>query len=294
MAFTGIAALVAGEAVTAAVVLAAVTEVGMIMTVVGAATGSEDLMKLGGILGIVGGVGGAINGAMSGAAGAGAPAGAMTEAADAANAANAADGFGTMGIDGGALGAADTGAALAHGEVAGSNVIQQVGSAPAETAATNYGVPASNTPAPLDTNLAQNAATAPAERGIIGQPAQNIAETGVNVASPSAPGATLDNSMLLNGDGARINNASAYTPAGQSAALGGSQPSGGFFDKVSGLWKSMDGRTQSTLIGTAASMFSGAQQQSNIDKKLALERDRVNQTSYGSAVPRFSIINGRG
>lgn len=66
MAFTGIAAVASGT-VTTATVLAAVAEVGMVMTVVGAVTGSKSLMKIGGVLGLVGGVGGLINGAASGA-----------------------------------------------------------------------------------------------------------------------------------------------------------------------------------------------------------------------------------
>ncbi len=68
MAFTAIGSLIAGAAVETAVVLAAITEVGIAMTVVGAVTGSKSLMKIGGVLSLVGGVGGMINGAMSGAA----------------------------------------------------------------------------------------------------------------------------------------------------------------------------------------------------------------------------------
>lgn len=68
MAFSAVAALVAGEAVTTTLVLSAMAEIGTAMTIVGAATGSKSLMKVGGVIGLVGGVGGMINGAMSGAA----------------------------------------------------------------------------------------------------------------------------------------------------------------------------------------------------------------------------------
>ena len=68
MAFTAVTALVAAETVNAAMVLAAVAQIGTAMTIVGAVTGSKDLMKLGGTMALVGGIGGMAAGAMSGAA----------------------------------------------------------------------------------------------------------------------------------------------------------------------------------------------------------------------------------
>ena len=68
MAFTAVTALVAAETVTATMVLAAVAQVGTALTIVGAVTGSKDLMKLGGTMALVGGIGGMAAGAMSGAA----------------------------------------------------------------------------------------------------------------------------------------------------------------------------------------------------------------------------------
>jgi hypothetical protein len=79
MAFPAVAALIAGAEATAAVVLAAVTEIGVTMTVVGAVTGSKDLMKIGGVMSLVGGIGGMVAGA-SGAAASTATTGALTEA----------------------------------------------------------------------------------------------------------------------------------------------------------------------------------------------------------------------
>lgn len=73
MAFTSIAALAAGEAATATLVLGAVSEVGLAMTVVGAVTGDKTLMKVGGVMGLVGGFGGMMAGAASGAAAAAGP-----------------------------------------------------------------------------------------------------------------------------------------------------------------------------------------------------------------------------
>jgi hypothetical protein len=61
-------------------VLAAVTEVGLTMTVVGAVAGSNDLLKIGGVLSLVGSVGGMIAGAGTAAAGE-AAAGALSDSA---------------------------------------------------------------------------------------------------------------------------------------------------------------------------------------------------------------------
>lgn len=109
MAFAAIGALFSGAAVTATTVLAAVSQIGTIMSVVGAVTGNKSLMKIGGVMGLVGGVGGLINGATSSAASAGADAlastatdvaadvsaGAATEAANAA-AGGVTEGLGAM------------------------------------------------------------------------------------------------------------------------------------------------------------------------------------------------------
>lgn len=281
MAFVGISAIMAGT-VTTVTVLAAVAEVGMIMTVVGAATGNEDLMKLGGVLGIVGGVGGMINGAMSGATGAAAEAGMggaqkIGEGGFGQAAADSAVGAGVeSGVTGAVAGETSMSAARSAIGEGGFSATMPSG-AIAQTPMDPLLSTGQIAPAPaLDMNPAQTAATSNRE-GIIGQVGtpsvtpQDVSVAGVTVNAPTTGGV--------------------QTP---TVTAPGSQPLGkaGEASGFSGFWKSLDPRTQSTLIGTGASMFSGAQNQSNIDKKLALERDRVNQTSYGSAVPRFSIING--
>jgi hypothetical protein len=68
MAFTSIAALASGAAATTTLVLGAIAEVGLAMTVVGGVTGNKSLMKVGAVLGLVGGIGGMINSAASGTA----------------------------------------------------------------------------------------------------------------------------------------------------------------------------------------------------------------------------------
>lgn len=99
MAFTSIAALVGGQAVTAGLVLGAIAEVGLAMSVVGAVTGNKGLTKLGGVLGLVGGIGGLVNGAVSGGA---AAAGTVESIESAASMADAAYG-GAAGMEGAQL-----------------------------------------------------------------------------------------------------------------------------------------------------------------------------------------------
>lgn len=63
-----VAAVFVAEVLTSAVVFAAIAEVGLVLTVVGAVTGNSTLTKIGGVLGIVGGVGGLVSGLGSTAA----------------------------------------------------------------------------------------------------------------------------------------------------------------------------------------------------------------------------------
>lgn len=60
MAFSAVGALVGGAAASTTLVLGAIAEVGMTMSVVGAVVGDKKLMKIGAVLGVVGGVGGMI------------------------------------------------------------------------------------------------------------------------------------------------------------------------------------------------------------------------------------------
>lgn len=69
MAFSAIAALATATTVTVPMVLAAMAQVGTIMSVVGVVTGNKDLVKLGGAIGLVGGIGGLVAGAAGAATG---------------------------------------------------------------------------------------------------------------------------------------------------------------------------------------------------------------------------------
>lgn len=62
MAFTGVVALASAETVTAAMVFAAVAEVGTAMSIVGAVTGDKTLASLGGVMALGGAAGGFLSG----------------------------------------------------------------------------------------------------------------------------------------------------------------------------------------------------------------------------------------
>lgn len=177
MAFTGITALVSaastGAAVTATMVMAAVAEVGLALTVVGAVTGNEKLTKIGGAMSLIGGVGGMIAGAAGGAAGAAAAEAGLGEAATTA-----------------ALETASAEAAAAYGGTAGAE---------AATAELVSGMEAAaSTGADLATTAASSAPQGIVESAIkpietAAQPAQSMqvaqqpAQTVNDISTPQAP-----------------------------------------------------------------------------------------------------------
>jgi hypothetical protein len=192
MAFAAVGALVAGQAATTALVLAAVTEVGLAMTVVGTLTGSKSLVKIGGVLSLVGGVGGMIAGASSGAAGAALSESATGSALEAASAE-------AMGAYGGAAAAeasqvAGLSAMGAEGAVAGmgADVASMAGEALAtlgETAATvTEALPAAVDvvkAAPMEAvSEAASTAVASAPEPLIGQQSSNFLGEGVKSGVP--------------------------------------------------------------------------------------------------------------
>lgn len=118
MGFTAVVGLAAGTtAVTTVTVLAAVAEIGLALSVVGAVTGSKDLMKIGGMMSLVGGVGGMV-------ANAGAAAGGAAGSAAAAESAITGEAaFGGYAAEAGSAAAAEAGisAGAAAGESAGAS-----------------------------------------------------------------------------------------------------------------------------------------------------------------------------
>lgn len=265
---------------TAATIVTVMTAIGTVMTVVGAVTGNKTLMKIGGIIGIVGAVG-AIGSMASGAAAAGAAGSTGASAA------------GSVAVD--AMGPALESSLYAAPLNVGSQSISYAGAVPAAMAMPAEVIQQAAL-SPVD-SIAQTVTSAPtadingldasayqptitaapdaltptaAPDGVIAQtPGVNsIASTGVNVQAPTAPGVQQ-----------------AGVPAGNTGS--------NMFGKVGQMWDGMGERGKSQMIGTAASMFSGAQGAANNKKQMEMAQQKLNQTSYGSAIPRLSIINRR-
>lgn len=271
MAFTAVGALVAGEtAVTATLVLSAVAEVGVAMTVVGAVTGSKDLMKIGGILGLVGGVGGMIAGGMSAAGG----------AAGVGEAGWGAD----LGAE--ALSGATADAAMGAAE---SGVVSSAVTPSAVSAEplADLGVP---TPNPTDMRIASGTQTTPS--GTIASEMQ-AGPTVNDISTPSGPqgpqGPQAPSSPADNPLDQRLANGTATSPGNAPRTSGSFWKS--FSDFANNNKTLFSGGMQ--LLGGA---MKGASDASMWDQKMALEQQRLAQTSHGSEVanfaPRTGVING--
>lgn len=280
MAFAAVGALFAGGAVTAATVLSAVATIGTTLSVVGMVTGSKSLMKLGGMLGLVGGIGGMIAGAAGGAA-----AGAAASAAEGAGSAAGFVGEGAasgVGAWDGALGAASSGAESAAGGIIQSTM----GGPPAGVGpdlASGSVMPdlAAN---PTDMRLAAGTQTSP---GMMEVGAQGGGTQFSNLGGGEAP------------TGAQGPATPAETPnptdmrleAGtQQSPYGPSQDSGSFWSSFSQF-----ADKNKTLFNSGMQVVGGAMKGANErdmwNQKMALHRDQFNRAnSYGQFAP--GIIQG--
>jgi hypothetical protein len=268
MAFPAVAALIAGAEATAAVVLAAVTEIGVTMTVVGAVTGSKDLMKIGGVMSLVGGIGGMVAGA-SGAAASTATTGALTEAGtEAALEAASAEAMagGTVAQD------AMTETLLSEMAPAGGIVQGAQAAAPvAQTAAQNI-APQVAQAAP---QTAVPQAVVPAATDVAGAQAPMGAQAPIGAQAPAGPGDPgwgLDLGQATNG-----------------APL----DSNSFFSKFSAF-----AEKNKTLMNTGTQLLGGALKGASEadmwDQKMGLERDRQNRANgVGTFAPTTrGIVTG--
>jgi hypothetical protein len=286
MAFTAVAAIISGAEVTATLVLAAATEIGTAMTVIGAVTGNKDLMKIGGAIAMVGGVGGLINGAVSGAAGAaaeGATAGGTAESIDAA--ASMAD--------------------AAFGGAAAGEAAQQAGISQMEAAAGQAG----NVGADLATNVAAPAVQAPIQATAPTATGSGIVGSAVEAPAPTLQAPEVGAPMGPAGAQAPITPAD-YDVGGRfgpdNLDVGGGlnpgsapQDSTSFFNNFS-TWANKNKTLLSSGMQLAGGALKGANDGRMWDQKMQLERDRLAQTSHGSEVGIFAprvnatpgIING--
>lgn len=261
------------EGATAAVILTAVAEVGVTLTVVGTVTKSPELTKLGGAMSLVGGVGGIINGLSTGAIGAAAAGAGEGAAADAA--ATGAE-AGWSGIASDAVTGVDAAAAPAI-DFAG-NAASAVGSA-----ATAPGLAASNS---LDSFLgAPAASSASGVPGIVPNASGTVA-TATDTSSPFL------NEYGLPSGGATDKVLGAQSPLGvQSLTTPADDLMGQMKSKVGAAWDGLGPQGKAELLKSVLAMPGGIQNQKNVEAGLAIQQQKANQSSYGSQVPTFGIIN---
>jgi hypothetical protein len=284
MAFTAVAALVGGAEVTATLVLAAAAEVGTAMTVIGAVTGSKDLMKIGGTIALVGGVGGLINGAMT------------------AGAAGAAEGAAGAAVDPAAYAGASADASAAN-YVSAADAMSD-----AATAGASNGIIGSEVAAPMAADTATTALQAPAQElaqaapstqaaGAPGAPttaADTITQGAPNVSGPAgaqAPNTPYDISLDPNSTPTdlRLNAGTQAAPMSSSS----------YWSNI-GNWINNNKTLFSSGLQLAGGALSGMNQRGMWDEKMQLERDRLAQTSHGSEIGNFAprvsatpgIVNG--
>lgn len=257
---------------TLAAALTAVATVGTAMTVVGVVTHSKELTKIGGIMALVGGAGGLVNGALTATAGAAAGAGAAEGAAAASAAGSAEAGWAGMAGD-----------AVAGINSAGLAPIAFDGASAAASGAASAapGLAASNS---LTSFLGTPASSASGVSGLVPDASGSIA---TDVSSP------FTNEYGLPSGGATDKALGVTGPMGiQDLAT---PADGGLMaqmkSKLGAAWDDLGPTGKAEMLKSVLAMPGGIQNQNNIESQLAIQQQKANQTSYGSAVPTFGIIN---
>lgn len=251
------------EVGTVAAALSAVATTGMVLTGVGLVTKSKELTRIGGVMSVVGGIGGLVNGALTATAtGAAADAGAAA-AGDAATGA-AGDTLVTGASDalsGTAAGASNTTSGI-------MNAVQNAGKTGFDLTSPNFGV---------DTSLMSGASGTLPTTGV------NTFSGAVQAATPTlgpATGQTLDDYV------ANLGPQGVATPAGDAG--------GSWLDdlktKMGSQWDALSPIAKAELMKSALAVPGAIQAQKNNAKALDLQQQRLAQTSHGSEVPAFGII----
>ena len=286
MAFAAVGALIGGTAaVTAATVLAAVAEVGMALSVVGAVTGSKDLMKIGGVMSLVGGIGGMVAGAAGGAAATGGElAGAWSGVGEniPAAATNSAIEDAVVSGMGGAEGPALTGLG---GEMAAGPVAEM---ATAPTSIVNpppmqQAVQATQSVAPPTTmgQPLQPQATGPG--GPVGAQAPAMTQAPPGAQAPGQPVSPYDIDTISASEGVASGTAAPQT-------------SQGYFGRFS-QWAEKNKTLFSSGMQLAGGAFKGLSERAMWDEKMENDRQALALRSHGSEVARFQprgIVAGAG
>lgn len=275
MAFTAVGALIAGEAVTATLVLSAVAEVGMALTVVGGVTGSKDLMKIGAAMSLVGGVGGMIAGATSGAAGAAGAAG--EAAAGSAMDAAAAEAL-TAGASDAAINATTDGLLADISGQAASSALPATQMAGLEAPAINNpsAFTAPQTPSQTlqsDLNVTPDSTATVTPNETAGQGAKDVMTPADANANANANDVLLQNKAV-------------------SSPMNAPESSGNFFSRM-GKFANDNKTLFSAGLQLAGGALKGANDTKMWNEKMAFQREQAARAnSVGNFAPRAGIIAG--
>lgn len=276
---------------TAAVIMTAVSEVGMAMTVVGGLTGNKDLMKVGGVLGIAGGIGGAAAGGLFGDTVAGAVngsigSGATNLAGDTLKA--ALDGTTDFGANS-ASGALDL-SSLGSGESGTLDAALNSGgnlSSPTLAAATDA-TGASSPSGFLDGAGGTNQIADPSQAlGTTPTPGAAVAPT-----TGAPPPATVSTGAPASVSDGSLTSSASYDPS-TATRLSDFQPGGknyvqnGLFDSAKQWMSGLPPQAQAEILKAAMAVPGGIQAQTNKAQELAIQQQRVNQTGFGSSVTNY-------
>lgn len=276
MAFVATAALITGEAAGVVAVVAAAAEIATFMTVAGAVTGNEDLMKIGGAIGLAAGVGGLAAGAI-GAAG--------TEVAGSALAdsgwSSAMDTAGDAGLSS-ANQLADSGLQDAVSKNVNPELTGLGDNAPSTITGTGLPAPEEALKAPTAQATGAEAVQSPQQVGTAN------ADTDVNMAratdSVDANAAKLDVSSPADiadpyaNETAKLNRQDIASPAGT-----GKQPAGSYLDSFLSF-----AEKNGKLLNTGATLLSGGMSGMQKAKQAQQEMDYKNRVfARASEIPAF-------
>lgn len=289
---------------TVASVLGAIAAVGAVTSVVGVVTGKQNLVKIGGELGLVGGLGSLAAGALGGAAAAGAASGAGVAEGAAAGAASdvAGEQFAlSQGMDAAGSGFGSGAANAASGATGIINSAQTATSAapaaPAASAIDSAAPLASGAqPPPIDSSLAGIDGTGAqgANPSAVTQAGNPVASAGQAAATPASAATTTPtlSDSALNDAYSDVKGEQFAIGAGQDAAGSGFGLSAldSFKKTIGDGWSKLSPQAQAEVAKSLLAIPGGIQNQKNMNAQLDVAKQRLAQTSHGSEVPSFGII----
>ena len=271
MAFTAVAAIATAETVTATMVLAAVAQVGTAMTIVGAVTGSKDLMKLGGTMALVGGIGGMAAGAMGAATDAAATT-VLDEAASQAGA-DALSASLDQGANAMATGATDAATAQASADQLSSQLSNQAANqaAPITDAAVANNPSAVMQPGQPVANAMDNSAVRTAADAGVSNPAANDVVTPYDKGTSAAwgdPSAGKDTLTSIGANSSKNSSANFFTE---------------FFKNTK----------PDTALNLAGNVLGGISKGYEADRNYQLGKDKLGliqqQMAWGNSTPKYNF-----